>query len=141
MTPLGNEKPLYLYDLDNIKNQLTGELFTELLKQHKYRNKTDFLNMLQEQKSLGAELIVGLAGTGKTSYAMQKFGAIPISTEEDIRRLFELDSYDMVFTKCLPVGIVAEQAGHITGLVVSPSRLVGQRQRRNQQIVEGTSET
>ena len=129
-------KELFLYDMDNVRQMLKGTPFQELLKQHGFANQKQLLETLQARKSVGAELVVGAAGSGKTSYAIKHLGARPLQTFQDVEQLFEMDSYDMVFTKCDPTGIVAEQAGHITGLYLPPSRIREQRLLRDSQIEE-----
>lgn len=134
-------KKTLLYDTDNLKQVLKGPLFQNLLKQYGFSSQKALLDTLQTTKSQGAELVVGPAGSGKTSYAIKHLGAHPIITDDDVRHLFDMDSYDMVFTKCDPTGIVAEQAWHITGLYLPSSRIHEQRLLRDSQIEEWISET
>jgi hypothetical protein len=133
-------KPRYIYDKDNFNQVLKGEHFLTLLKQHGYTKKSDFLADLQK-KALHSTLITGLPGAGKTSFAIQQFGAKAISSS-DLEQLFHPAEYDMIFTKCEPTEPqITERVDEIIHLQLHPDRLLGQRNLRNQQILEGTDET
>lgn len=133
-------KPL-LFDRDNLNQIFRDRRNKELLQSHGYKTPKALMQALISQKSQGAEYIVGLPGTGKTTFAMQQLDAKTIETKDDIITLLNMEFDRMVFVTCDVEDEIAANASHITLLQTAPQRVQQQRQQRDEEIAEGESET
>lgn len=131
----------YLFDRDNLRQVFNDWRRKELLKSYGYNNVTALCDALIAQKSPWSEYIVGLPGTGKTTFAMQQLWAQKIETKEDIINLLTMDFDKMAFVTCDVEDEIAQNASHITLLQTHPQRVKVQRQQRDEEIEEGESET
>ncbi len=131
----------FLFDRDNLKQVFGDWRRKELLEKHGYKTLTDLYHTLIAQKSQWAEYILGLPGTGKTTFAVHCLWAQVIETKEDINNLLTLNFDKMVFITCDIEEEIAQNARKITLLHTSSTRVGLQRKQRDEAIHEGESET
>lgn len=131
----------FLFDRDNLRQIFGDRRHKELLEQHGYKTIADLSRALIAQKALWAEYIIGLPGTGKTTFALNCTWAQAIKTKEDIHNLLTMQFDNMVFVTCDIEEEIAQQAEQITLLHTSAERVKLQRQERDDAIRQWISET
>ena len=130
-----------LYDKDNLTEAFSDGIGKRLLSKYGFSSVNDLCATLIEQKSQGAEYVIGLPGVGKSTYAIETLKAKPISTKADMIQLLSLDFEDMVFVSSGVKDEIAKNASHITLLHTSENRVSQQRQQRNSAIERQNSLT
>ncbi|MCX6823881.1 MAG: hypothetical protein NT085_02045 [candidate division SR1 bacterium] len=136
-----NSSSTLLFDRDNLRQIFSDWRNKELLKKYGYKIPKDLINALIAQKSQGAEYVVGLPGTGKTTFALRQLGAKAIETKDDIINLLTMNFDNMVFVTCDVEDEIAQNASKITLLHTSSQRIKQQRKQRDEDIQEDISET
>lgn len=133
-------KPL-LFDKDNLNQVFRNRRYKELLQKYGYKTVADLCNVLIAQKSQWSEYVVGLPGSGKTTFALHHLWAQAIMTNDDIHNLLNLQFDKMVFVTAEVNDEIAQNAASITMIHTSPERLWLQREGRDKDIEEDQSET
>lgn len=135
-----NTQP-FLFDRDNLRQVFSSRRRKELLQKYGYKTLTDLYRTLIAQKSQWAEYIVGLPGTGKTTFAVDCKWAQIIETQEDIHALLTLSFDKMVFITCDIEDEIAQNAWAITLIHTNAQRVGLQRKQRDSDIAEGEAKT
>jgi hypothetical protein len=131
----------FLFDRDNLRDAFSGWKAKELLHTYGFKTLNDLFTTLIQQKSTGAEYVIGLPGVGKSTFAIKELGAKPITTKKDMIALLTMKMDEMVFVSCNVEDEIAQRAKRITLLHTSAERLKQQRALRNQDIVAEEAET
>lgn len=131
----------FLFDRDNLRQVFGNWRSKELLQKYGYTTLNDLYTTLITEKSEWSEYIVGLPGTGKTTFALRNLWAQVIETKEDIMNLLTMNFDNMVFVTCDVEDEIAQNASKITLLHTSQQRVIQQRKQRDEDIQEDESET
>lgn len=132
-------KPL-LFDKDNLNEVFRDRRNKELLKKYWYSKTADLYDALIEQKANWSEYIIGLAGSGKTTFALNHMEAQKI-TKENLHTLLSMDFDNMIFVNAEIDDKIAQRAKRITLLHTSPDRINSNREYRDQEIKQDNAQT